>query len=85
MDGWGNRLKNCGLVIAEMAAIGLNLEEDIFSSKILKGDLYLSPTGADLIKTTVGKVLSSFHRDFDLFTIHGQSRYAGLYAWLNTG
>lgn len=33
----------------------------------------------------MGKVLCSFHRDFDIFTIHGKSRYAGLYAWLNTG
>ena len=68
-----------------MAAIGLNLEKDIFSSKINKGDLYFSPTGVDLLKSTRDKVLCSFHRDFDLFTIHGRSRYAGLYAWLSTG
>jgi isopenicillin N synthase-like dioxygenase len=85
MNTWGNSLKNCGLVIAEMAAIGLNLKKDTFSSKIANGDLYFSPTGTDLLKSTKNKVLSSFHRDFDLFTRHGKSRYAGLYAWLNTG
>lgn len=85
MNTWGNSLKNCGLIIAEMAAIGLNLDKDIFSSKIKNGDQYFSPTGTDLLKSTKDKVLCSFHRDFDLLTIHGKSRYAGLYAWLNTG
>lgn len=33
----------------------------------------------------MGDVLAAFHRDFDLLTIHGKSRYPGLFAWLNTG
>lgn len=45
----------------------------------------MSPTGIDLSKSTPGKLLTAFHRDFDLLTVHGRARYAGLYAWLNTG
>jgi hypothetical protein len=85
INSWGFNLKNCGLVIAEMAAIGLGLDKHALSSKIVYGDFYMSPTGIDLSKTTPGQLLTSFHRDFDLLTIHGKSRYAGLYAWLNTG
>lgn len=45
----------------------------------------LTPTAVDLEKTKVGDVLAAFHRDFDLLTIHGKARFAGLFAWLNTG
>lgn len=68
-----------------MAAIGLGLEKNVLSDKIINGDFYLSPTGIDLSKSTPGQLLTAFHRDFDLLTIHGRARYAGLYAWLNTG
>jgi isopenicillin N synthase-like dioxygenase len=85
MDSWGLNLKSCGLVIAEMAAIGLGLNKYAFSDKIINGDFYLSPPGIDLSKSSPGKLLTAFHHDFDLLTLHGKSRYAGLYAWLNTG
>jgi hypothetical protein len=45
----------------------------------------LSPTAVDLQKSKVGDVLVAFHRDFDLLTIHGKTRFSGLFAWLNTG
>ena len=67
-----------------MAAIGLGLDKHALSSKIVNGDFYMPPTGIDLSKSTPGKLLTAFHRDFDLLTDHGKSRYAGLYAWLNT-
>ena len=82
---WGQNLKKCSLIIAEMAALGLGLEKDAFTRKIVNGDFYVSPTGIDLRKSEPGKLLTAFHRDLDLLTIHGRSRYLGLYAWLNTG
>lgn len=30
-------------------------------------------------------MLTGFHHDYDFFTVHGKSKYPGLYAWLNTG
>lgn len=73
------------MVIAEMAALGLGLAKTDLTDMIINGDFYMSPTGIDLLKTTPGQLLTAFHRDFDLLTIHGKARYAGLYAWLNTG
>lgn len=68
-----------------MAAIGLGLEKNYLSNHIVNGDFMLSPTAVDLEKSKVGEVIAAFHRDFDLLTIHGKSRYIGLFAWLNTG
>ena len=85
MNSWGQNLKNCTLVIAEMTALGLGLPKDAFTKKIVNGDFYLSPTGIDLRKSYPVKLLTSFHRDIGLLTAHSKSRYPGLYAWLNTG
>jgi hypothetical protein len=68
-----------------MAAIGFGLDKYAFIGKIKKGDYYLAPTGIDLSKTVEGQVLTGFHHDYDFLTVHGRSRYGGLYAWLNTG
>lgn len=38
MNTWGKSLKNCGVIVAEMAAIGLNLDKDVFSSMINNGE-----------------------------------------------
>lgn len=85
MSTWGAHLKNCGEVIAEMTAIGLGLKKNALLEKIINGEFHLAPPGIDLSKTHLGQVITSFHRDFDLLTIHGKARYSGLYAWLNTG
>jgi isopenicillin N synthase-like dioxygenase len=85
MNNWGHQLFRTGLTIAEMTAIGLGLEEKALSRTIENGSLYLSPPGVDLAKTKPGDVITAFHRDFTLFTVHGKSRYSGLDAWLLTG
>ena len=85
MNAWGQHMKNGSLTIAEMAAIGLGFEPDFLTRTIKNSDFMLAPTAADLNKTKVGEVLAAFHRDFDLLTIHGKSRYPGLFAWLSTG
>lgn len=71
--------------VAEMAAIGLGLERNIFT-KLLKGGPHkLAPTGSDLVRYKVGTVFAGFHYDFNFLTIHGKSRYPGLFAWLRSG
>jgi isopenicillin N synthase-like dioxygenase len=45
----------------------------------------LAPTASDLVKHDVGTVFAGFHYDFNFLTIHGKSRYPGLFAWLRTG
>lgn len=42
----------------------------------------LAPTGTDLVKWDVGTTLAGFHYDIAFMTVHGKSRYPGLYIWL---
>ena len=41
----------------------------------------LAPTGSDLVKNDVGAIFAGFHYDISFMTIHGKSRYPGLYVW----
>lgn len=64
-----------------MAAIGLGLTKDSFTSRMKGGAHVLAPTGSDLKKNKIGAVLAGFHYDIAFLTIHGKSRYPGLYVW----
>ena len=68
-----------------MIAIGLKLPQDALSKTIINGLPYLSPPAVDLKTIKPGEIITGFHRDFDLLTVHGKSRYSGLYAWLLSG
>jgi hypothetical protein len=68
-----------------MAAIGLDLERSTFTKLMERGPHKLAPTGSDLEKYKVGTVFAGFHYDFNFLTIHGKSRYPGLFAWLRNG
>mgnify|MGYP001949971174 CR=1 FL=1 len=85
MEDWGRQLLQAGLTLTEMTAIGLNLEENALKKYIENGTLYLSPPAVNLEETKLGDVITAFHRDFSLVTVHGKCRYSGLYAWLLTG
>lgn len=45
----------------------------------------MTPTASDLTKLKLGQVISAFHYDYDLLTIHGKPRFSGLLLWLSTG
>ena len=84
MEGWGLQLFWTGMAVAEMMALGLGLNLKDISKTIENGSLYLSPPAVNLTKTKPGDVITGFHRDFSLLTVHGKCRYSGLYAWLLT-
>ena len=46
-----------------------------------KDVVLLSPTGSDLEKNDVGAIFAGYHFDISFLTIHGKSRYPGLYCW----
>ena len=71
--------------VSEMAAIGMGLPRSTFSKMLEAGDHKLAPTGSDLRKHKVGTLFAGHHYDFNFLTIHGKSRYPGLFAWLRTG
>ena len=64
-----------------MAALGMGIEKTAFTSRMEGGAHLLAPTGSDLEKNDVGTVFAGFHYDISFMTIHGKSRYPGLFVW----
>lgn len=85
VEGWGKHMINGCNTVAEMAAIGMGLDRNVFTEMMKRGPHKLAPTGSDLSKFKVGTIFAGFHYDFNFLTIHGKSRYPGLFAWLRTG
>ena len=81
MNTWGEKLHSATLTIAEMAALGMGAEKSAFTSRMEGGAHLLAPTGSDLEKNDVGAIFAGFHYDISFMTIHGKSRYPGLYVW----
>ena len=82
MDKWGNKLHHAVVTVSEMVALGMGLEKDKFSSCLEGGNHLLAPTATDLQKNGVGSVMAGFHYDISFLTIHGKSRFPGLFVWL---
>jgi isopenicillin N synthase-like dioxygenase len=86
MDAWGNKMLDALNVTSEMAAIGFGLPSNAFSDRLLYGPHLLAPTGSDYsVFNEVGTVLAGYHYDLNFLTIHGKSRYPGLYIWTRKG
>jgi isopenicillin N synthase-like dioxygenase len=86
MDGWGSTMISTVEVVAEMAGIGFGLPKDSFTSLMLQGPHLLAPTGSDLSRHgKEGIVFAGYHYDLNFLTIHGRSRFPGLYIWLRNG
>jgi isopenicillin N synthase-like dioxygenase len=82
MNKWGDMMMEATRTAAEMAAIGMGVKHDTFTSIMEGGPHLLSPTGSDLNKYGVGTAFAGFHYDLNFLTIHGRSRFPGLYIWL---
>ena len=83
MGMWGAKMLSALEAVAEMAAVGFGLERHAFSDKMKMAPHLLAPTGSDLSKyTEVGTVFAGYHYDLNFLTIHGKSRFPGLYIWL---
>ena len=52
----------------------------------LQGPHLLAPTGSDLSKYGhLNNVFAGYHYDLNFLTIHGRSRFPGLFIWLKDG
>jgi len=72
--------------VAEMAAVGFNLPADTFTSKMVCAPHLLAPTGSNLREHgKLGTVFAGYHYDLNFLTIHGKSRFSGLYVWTRDG
>ncbi|KAF1334751.1 Isopenicillin n synthase-like, partial [Globisporangium splendens] len=86
MNMWGNKMLDAIKDLAEMAAIGLDLEKDALSQRLEYGPHLLAPTGSNFGRfNQLNDVLASYHYDLNLLTIHGKSRFPGLFIWLRDG
>ena len=85
MNTWGRHMINGCYTVAQMAAVGMGLQKTTFSEMMDGGQHKLAPTASDLRKFDQNTVFAGFHYDFNFLTIHGKSRYPGLFAWLKTG
>jgi len=82
MNGWGEAILGTVTTVAEMAAVGFGLPSDTFTRKMDRAPHLLAPTGSDLRKHgKLGTVFAGFHYDLNFLTIHGKSRFSGLYVW----
>lgn len=82
MDNWGALTLATAKTVAEMCAVGFGLPANIFTSLMEYGPHLLAPTGSDF--TRFGKlntVLANFHTDINFLTVHGRSRFSGLFVW----
>jgi len=86
MDKWGSLMLQTIVTVAEMIAVGFDLPKNTITDLLHEGPHLLAPTGSDLQKWgELGNIFAGFHYDFNLLTIHGRSRFPGLYIWLRNG
>ena len=81
MNKWGNQMVDASFLAAEMAALGMGLAKDTFTERMKLGPHLLAPTASDIMKYEVGTAFAGFHYDLNFITIHGRSRYPGLFLW----
>jgi isopenicillin N synthase-like dioxygenase len=86
MNTWGSKLLQGVTNVAEMAAVGFGLPANTFSDLMNMGPHLLAPTASNFYKFGAkGTVLAGFHYDLNFLTIHGRSRFPGLYIWTREG
>lgn len=86
MDKWGSLMLTAVTSAAEMCAVGLDLPGNTFVDLMHQGPHLLAPTGSDLSRfNNLDTVFAGFHYDLNFLTIHGKSRFPGLYIWLRDG
>jgi len=86
MNTWGTLILETVKTVASMAATGFGLAADTFTKMMECGPHLLAPTGSDFNKYgTLGSTLASYHYDLNFLTIHGRSRFPGLFIWTRDG
>jgi isopenicillin N synthase-like dioxygenase len=85
MNGWGDMMVQGSMIGSQMAAVGMDMPQDTFSKLLVGGHHMLAPTGSDLERYDVGTVFAGLHYDLNFLSIHGKSRYPGLFVWLRSG
>ena len=86
MNNWGSTLLNVVFNVTSIIESELGLQLGAFTDLLQGGSHVLAPTGVNVDEyNKVGTVYAGYHKDISFFTIHGKSRYPGLYVWLRNG
>ena len=85
MNKWGNQMLSTVKTVTQLLAIALNIDKDYFINKSKYGAHLLAPTGIDVNKYSIDTIVAGYHYDISFLTIHGKSRYSGLYIWTKEG
>lgn len=86
MNTWGSLMLQGVEAVAEMIAIGFNMPRNTFTELARFGPHLLAPTGSDLGRHEQKDVIfAGYHYDLNFLTIHGKSRFPGLYIWTRAG
>ncbi|PRP75453.1 hypothetical protein PROFUN_15738 [Planoprotostelium fungivorum] len=86
MNRWGNLMMQSIRTVAEMVAIGLDLPSNTFLDVLNCGPHLLAPTGSDLGRyNELKRIFAGYHYDLNFLTIHGKSRFPGLFIWMRDG
>lgn len=85
MNKWGNQMLSTVKTVTELLAISLGLDKEYFKDKSKYGAHLLAPTGIDVNKYPINTIVAGYHYDISFLTIHGKSRYSGLYIWTRDG
>lgn len=86
MNKWGSLMLGAINTVSEMTALGYDLPKDSFTSRMKHGPHLLAPTGSNFYKFgEKGTVMASYHYDLNFLTIHGRSRFPGLFVWTRDG
>jgi len=86
MNTWGNKMLTAVSTVAEMLALGFGFPANTFVDKMKFAPHLLAPTGTNLAKYgTLDTVYAGYHYDLNFMTIHGKSKFPGLYIWLRSG
>ncbi|MCC6563662.1 hypothetical protein IT087_02110 [Candidatus Uhrbacteria bacterium] len=87
-EPWGEQLRDAGILLLEMAMIGLGHHDHyrLFTEILERGYNLLAPTGSELTEDGVGPgtVFAGVHKDSSLLTVHPRATHPGLFAWDRT-
>lgn len=82
MVSWSTHMSNTVKTISKILALSLDLDINFFTTMCNRSDTLLAPTGMNLLNKKEHNIIAGYHNDISFLTIHGKSRYPGLFIWL---
>eukprot|EP01135_Chromosphaera_perkinsii_P002159 Nk52_evm93s217 gene=Nk52_evmTU93s217 len=86
MNRWGGLLLEAVGTATEMLSEGYGMPRKFLRDMTNMAPHVLAPTGSDLVKyNKKDTIFAGYHYDLNFITIHGKSRFPGLFVWKRDG